>query len=79
MTGKDRPSRGRVDRAQEIGLFRYALIREAADPALSPQARGVLVRAIAETEHTPSRHLRLSPNPRSRFRKPRARWSLRYS
>ncbi len=52
MTGNDRPGRGRVDRAQEIGLFRYALIREAADPQLSSHARGVLVRAIAEAAHT---------------------------
>ncbi len=52
VTGKDRPSPGRVDRAQEIGLFRYALIREAADTALSQRQRGVLVRVIAETEHT---------------------------
>jgi len=43
---------GRADRAREIGLFRYALIREAADPALSTKARGRLVRALADREHT---------------------------
>ncbi|MDT3446959.1 DDE-type integrase/transposase/recombinase [Pseudofrankia sp. BMG5.37] len=37
--------------AQEVGLFRYALIREAADPALTTKQRGRLVRAIAAREH----------------------------
>lgn len=39
-------------RAREIGLFRYALIREAADSGLSSRERGRLVRALAEVEHT---------------------------
>ncbi len=39
------------DRRREIGLFRYALIRCPADPALSKAERGRLVRALAETEH----------------------------
>jgi len=39
-------------RDQEVGLFRYALIREAADAALSTKARGRLVRDLAEREHT---------------------------
>lgn len=52
MSSRQRPGGHRVDRAQEIGLFRYALIREAADPGLSPRERGVLVRAIALAEHT---------------------------
>ena len=43
---------GRADRAREVGLFRYALIREAADPALSTKARGRLVRDLAQREHT---------------------------
>ena len=42
----------RAERARAIGLFRYQLIREAADPAHSTKERGQLVRAIAETEHT---------------------------
>ena len=42
----------RAARAQEVGLFRYALIREAADAALSTKARGRLVRDLAEREHT---------------------------
>ncbi len=36
---------------REIGLFRYALIRDAADPGLSKAERGRLVRALAEREH----------------------------
>jgi putative transposase len=42
----------RVQRARAIGLFRYQLIREAADPAHSTRHRGRLVRAIAAAEHT---------------------------
>jgi putative transposase len=41
----------RMERARAIGLFRYRLIREAADPALSSKARGRLVRQIAATPH----------------------------
>lgn len=36
---------------RELGLFRYALIRDAADPALSKAERGRLVRALCEREH----------------------------
>jgi putative transposase len=36
---------------REIGLFRYALVRDAADPALSKAERGRLVRALADREH----------------------------
>jgi putative transposase len=39
------------DRRREIGLFRYALVRCAADPGLSKAERGRLVRALAEQEH----------------------------
>jgi putative transposase len=42
----------RADRAQAIGLFRYQLIREVADPMHSTKERGRLVRAIAAQEHT---------------------------
>jgi putative transposase len=41
----------RSERARMIGLFRYRLIREAADPGLSTRARGRLVRAVAAAEH----------------------------
>ena len=39
------------DRYRDVALFRYALIREAADPALSKAERGRLVRALAAGEH----------------------------
>jgi putative transposase len=41
-----------TDRATEVALFRYALIREAADPALSGRQRGRLVRQLAAGVHT---------------------------
>ena len=37
-----------VEGRREIGLFRYALVRDVADPALSKAERGRLVRALAE-------------------------------
>ncbi len=40
------------DRHRDVALFRYSLIREAADPALSKAERGALVRALARREHT---------------------------
>ena len=39
------------DRRREVGLFRYALVREVADPALSKRERGRLVRGLSEREH----------------------------
>jgi putative transposase len=41
----------RAERARAIALFRYGLIREAADPGLSTKARGAMVRTIAKCEH----------------------------
>jgi putative transposase len=38
-------------RANDKALFRYALIREAADPSLNHAERGALVRALAQREH----------------------------
>lgn len=38
-------------RRRDIALFRYGLIREAADPDLSPADRGRLVRDLANREH----------------------------
>ena len=40
-----------VDRATEVALFRYSLIRAAADPALSKAERGRMVRALAAQTH----------------------------
>jgi putative transposase len=36
---------------REVGLFRYALVRDAADLSLSKAERGRLVRALAQREH----------------------------
>jgi putative transposase len=47
----DDEERVRAERARAIGLFRYSLIREAADQNLSTKQRGGLVRALAEREH----------------------------
>jgi len=52
MTEHERDSDRRAGKARDIALFRYALIRSAADPALSSKQRGVLVRALAQAEHT---------------------------
>lgn len=40
-----------LDRHRDVALFRYSLIREAADPALTKAERGALVRALAAREH----------------------------
>jgi putative transposase len=40
-----------VDKAQEIGLFRWQIVGEATDMSLSARERGRLVRALAEREH----------------------------
>ncbi len=39
------------DRARAVGLFRYSLVREAADPGLSSRQRGLLVRRLASETH----------------------------
>jgi len=39
------------ERAREVALFRYALIRAAADPELTTRQRGALVRELAGAEH----------------------------
>ncbi len=41
----------RMRRARAVALFRYALIREAADPGLSTRQRGRLVRELAARDH----------------------------
>lgn len=50
MAGNEEDGK-RIERARAVGLFRYQLIREAADPAHSIKARGALVRQIAAAEH----------------------------
>jgi hypothetical protein len=51
MVGDDE-AKVRAERARAIGLFRYQLIREAADPVHSTKERGKLVRELAGSEHT---------------------------
>jgi putative transposase len=43
--------KSRASRARDIALYRYALIRPLADPALSPSERGKLVRELAAQVH----------------------------
>jgi putative transposase len=43
--------RKRAARAEQVALFRYRLIRDAADPALSTRQRGRMVREIASRAH----------------------------
>jgi len=51
MAGDDE-TKVRAERSRAIGLFRYQLIREAADPAHSTKQRGKMVRELASGEHT---------------------------
>jgi putative transposase len=43
--------RRRAERARRVALFRYELIQDVIDPALSSRQRGRLVRALAERAH----------------------------
>jgi putative transposase len=52
LSAAENEQRARTERSRAIGLFRYQLIREAADPAHSTKHRGRLVRVIADAEHT---------------------------
>jgi putative transposase len=47
----DDEQRVRTERANQVALFRYQLIRQAADPELSTRQRGALVRQLAGVEH----------------------------
>lgn len=51
MTAADDEQARRAGRARAVALFRYSLIREAADPGLSTRQRGRLVRELAAREH----------------------------
>ena len=64
--GHDKQEQVRAERARAVGLFRYSLIREAADPKLSTKQRGRLVRDLAAREHRADQQLqrRHSPGPR---------------
>ena len=51
MTAAGDEEARRAGRARAVALFRYSLIREAADPGLSTRQRGRLVRELAAREH----------------------------
>jgi putative transposase len=51
MSKAEEEEQARLERARAVGLFRYMLIREAADPALSSKQRGAMVRELAAREH----------------------------
>jgi putative transposase len=51
MSLSDAEQARRAERARAVGLFRYALVREAADAGLSSRQRGQLVRRLAGAEH----------------------------
>jgi putative transposase len=51
VTAADDEWQTRAERAQAVALFRYQLVREAADPGLSSRQRGRLVRELAGREH----------------------------
>ena len=51
MSKAEEEEQARMERARAIGLFRYMLIREAADPALTSRQRGAMVRDLAAREH----------------------------
>jgi site-specific recombinase XerD/transposase len=51
VTVADDEETRRAERSRAVALFRYALIREAADPGLTTRQRGRLVRELAAREH----------------------------
>ena len=69
MGARAEEAAARAERARAIGLFRYRLIREAADPTHSTRARGRLVRAVAAAEHLDptGRHVRVSRDTLDRW------------
>jgi len=52
LVTRDHEETVRTERVRKIGLFRYELIRHAADPAHSRKERGLLVKRLAQAEHT---------------------------
>lgn len=51
MTAHDDDTRRRAERARRMALFRYELIQDVIDPALTARQRGALVRELAERTH----------------------------
>jgi putative transposase len=52
MESFEEEDRRRAEKSRQVALFRYSLIQEVIDPALSTRQRGALCRRIAEQEHT---------------------------
>ncbi len=48
---EEHDQRTRAERARQVALFRYRLIQDVIDPALSTRQRGQAVRAVAAVEH----------------------------
>ena len=72
MTEADEEHRRRAERARRVGLFRYELIQDVIDPALSTRQRGRRARELAAIEHAGpfGEKIRLSRNTIDRW----ARW-----
>src|SRR5664279_3188045 len=51
MSTEQEQDRARRERARQVGLFRYGLIQDALEPALSTKQRGRLIRAVAAQFH----------------------------
>ncbi|MEV8529919.1 DDE-type integrase/transposase/recombinase [Streptomyces sp. NPDC052000] len=62
MASNQDEDRRRAEKARQVGLFRYALIQDLLDPALTTRERGRLTRELAAKEHTDpfGRQVRLS-------------------
>ena len=52
MSAADDEEARRAERSRAVALFRYSLIREAADPGLTTRQRGRLVRGLAARPHS---------------------------
>ena len=68
MTAADDEQARRAERSRAVALFRYSLIREAADPGLTTRQRGRLVRELAARAHAgpfgePVRCVAAQPGP----------------
>jgi putative transposase len=72
VTEADEEQKRRAERARRIGLFRYELIQDVIDPALSTRQRGRRARELAQIEHAGpfGEKIRLSRNTIDRW----ARW-----
>src|SRR2546423_10366402 len=51
MNAREQEARLRAEQARRVALFRYELIQDVIDPALSTRQRGPMVRALAAREH----------------------------